>query len=267
MMQFTPSYSHSAEGSPLLVYYSNTAKIDSFNPFSLLVLDSHYHPPLRPLEDRGKTLLGYISLGEVENIRPYFKKVKDDGIVLFENKNWQGSYFIDVRDKRWTKRVIEELIPDILRKGFHGLFLDTLDNPPHLERINPKKYADMTQAAINLVLAIRYHYPDIIIMMNRGYELLPDVGGDLDMVLGEAVYTRFDFTTKQYVYVAKKEYQIQVTMLKAAQKSFPKLKIYTLDYWNPKDSKGVADIYAQQYKNGFLPYVSTLALDEIISPP
>jgi len=184
-----------------------------------------------------------------------------------ENADWPGSFYVDVRDPRWTKRVIEELIPAILHKGFTGIFLDTLDNPSELERIDKVKYEGMTDAAVRLVRTIRRHYPEIKIMLNRGYEILPDVGEAIDMELGESVYTDYNFETKRYSRVDTGLYQNQVKNLKDAADRFPGLDIYTLDYWDPSDYRGVAEIYAVQRKNGFLPYVSSIKLDRIVAEP
>lgn len=152
---------------PWAVYYADTAPPAAFQPYRLLVLDSRTHPPLQPLADRGKTLLGYLSVGEVETHRPWFGRVKGWGILDQENPNWPGSFYVDVRDRRWVKLVVEELVPAILREGFHGVFLDTLDNPPHLERTDPKRWRGMTDAAAALVRAIRRNWPDIGLMQNR----------------------------------------------------------------------------------------------------
>lgn len=250
-----------------VVYYSDQAKPRDFDAYQLLVLDSHYHPNLQELKERGKTLLGYISLGEVEQHRPWFKKVKKEGILLKENRHWKGSFYVDLRDKRWTKRVIEELVPRLLRKGFDGLFLDTLDNPGDLERDDPKRYAGMVQAGVNLVKTLRRHYPDMPIMMNRGYELLPQVAKDINMELGESVYADYDFETGRNGYVEEAVYREQVTGLQQAQKINPHLAVYTLDYWDPEDKEGIAGIYAEQRRNGFLPYVSTIELDQLVTGP
>ena len=249
------------------VTYSDQPSLEELAPYSLLVLDSHYHPALETLKNQKKLLLGYLSLGEVEKNRPYYQEVRAEGILLMENQNWKGSYFVDVRDPRWLRRVLEELIPAILHQGFDGLFLDTLDNPGHLERTNPTAYKGMTQGAVNLLLAIRTHYPNLPIMLNRGYDLYDQGGGYVDMVLGESVYGDYDFATKTYRLVPKALYQEQLRILKAAQKRYPRLQVYTLDYWDPKDSEGIKRIYQEQRNNGFFPYVSTIALDKIIPEP
>lgn len=250
-----------------LVYYSDEAPFTAFQDYSLLVLDSQYHPPLLPLADRGKTLLGYISIGEVEQFRPHFDEVKAEGILLQENKFWKGSYFVDIRDSRWTSRVIEELIPEVLRQGFHGLFLDTMDNPIYLEDIEPERYKGMRAAAADLIRTIRYHYPRIKIMLNRAYELLPEIGGQIDYVLGESVYADYDFETKTYGYVERDTYLQQVDMLSAAQSRYPGLRIMTLDYWDPDDTNAIHRIYEEQRGNGFEPYVATIELDRIVPEP
>ena len=52
-----------------LVYYSDKAPSEAFKGYDLIVFDSQFHPPLRPLLDRGKTLLGYLNLGEASENR------------------------------------------------------------------------------------------------------------------------------------------------------------------------------------------------------
>ena len=254
-------------GVPWVVYYADKEPVKAFEPYRLLVLDSKYYPPLRPLKDRGKTLLGYISLGEVEQHRPWFDRVKGWGILSEENLNWPGSFYVDVRDKRWVKLVVEELVPAILRLGFDGIFLDTLDNPPHLERTDAKRWAGMTEGAARLVRAIRTNWPNIRIMQNRAYEILPDVAGVLDYALGESVYAGWDFEAKKPHLQTEDDYRFQVEALQGAQRINPKLGLFSLDYWDPADAEGIRRIYARQRANGFSPYVSVVDLDRIIAEP
>mgnify|MGYP001408016293 CR=1 FL=1 len=250
-----------------VVVYSEKPKVAEFRDYGLVVLDSVHHPPLRPLLEEKKTVIGYISLGEVEKYRDYYKAVEAEGILHEKNPNWPDSRYIDVRDVRWTRRVVEDLIPRLLQKGFQGIFIDTLDNPAELERRDPVKFKGMTDAAARLVRAIRRHYPGIYIMLNRSYEILPLVDGHIDAVLGESVATEIDFEKKSYRRADSKVYRQQVEWLKAAKARRPKLKIYTLDYWPPSDVPGVMRIYAEQRRNGFIPYVSVKDLDRVLKEP
>ncbi|MCW5770942.1 MAG: endo alpha-1,4 polygalactosaminidase [Rhodospirillaceae bacterium] len=250
-----------------VVVYSAKPPIAAFDDFKLVVLDGTYHPPLKPLLEQRKTVIGYLSLGEIEKHRDYYKDVEREGILLGTNPNWPESRFVDVRDPRWTKRVVEDLVPRLLQKGFQGIFIDTLDDPPDLERRDPVRFKGMTDAAAKLVQAIRRHYPRMFIMMNRAYEILPVVDGMIDAALGESVFTEIDFAKKAYRLADPKIYRQQVEWLQAAKKRRPGLSVFTLDYWKPDDKAGIARIYAEQRKNGFSPYVSIKELDRIVREP
>lgn len=255
------------DGVSWAVYYADKEPTRAFEPYKLLVLDSRNHPPLRPLKDRGKTLLGYISVGEVETHRSWFDRVKGWGLLDQENPNWPGSFYVDVRDRRWVKLVVEELIPGLLHAGFDGVFLDTLDNPPHLERTDPKRWAGMTDAAARLVATIRTNWPRIRIMQNRGYEILPQTARAIDYALGESVYAGWDFAAKTSRLQSEEDYRFQVDALTGAKAINPALGLFSLDYWDPADAAGLRAIYARQRANGFSPYVSVVDLDRLVAEP
>ncbi len=256
---------HATESEKFVVYYSDKAPARSFNNYQLLVLDSRYHPPLSELSEGGsKTLLGYISLGEVEKTTAHFDTVKKNGLLFEENKNWKGSYGIDIRSPIWHKLVVENLVPGILRDGFDGIFIDTLDGPLELERANPSKYRGMAEATSQLIQAIRMHYPSIKIMVNRAYSALPLIAPYIEMELGESVFHTYNFDKKTYHPVSENDYITQVRWLQDAKTKNPKLKIYTLDYADKNDAPKIAEIYKTQRANGFIPYVTTISLTDIV---
>jgi len=172
-----------------------------------------------------------------------------------------------VRDPRWQRRIIEQMVPATLARGFNGIFLDTLDSPIELERAHPKEYGGMSAAAANLVKALRASFPRISIMMNRGYGILPTVAPFIDAELGESVYSTYDFEHKTYRLVSTADYREQVQLLKNARLLNRRLVIRSLDYWDPLDTEGVRRIYREQQANGFEPYVATIGLDHIVREP
>ncbi|MBF0110143.1 MAG: endo alpha-1,4 polygalactosaminidase [Magnetococcales bacterium] len=250
-----------------VVYYSDQEPDTRFESYSLIVFDSLYHPPLERLKERGKMILGYLSLGEVEDHRDHFQTVKEMDLLLMENEDWPGSFFVDVRKPAWTAMVIESLIPQLLQKGFHGLFLDTMDNPGHLEDLDAKRYRGMRQGGIDLIKAIRRNFPDIPIMINRSFDLLDRVLYDVDMVLAESIRSLPDPSTKSHRLTDNAEYEATATRLRRLKEIRPRLELYSLDYWDPDDPKGQAAIYRQQREHGFNPYVSTIELNRVIPEP
>jgi len=255
-------------GNERWIYYtSDKAPVEAFSPYSLLVLDSFYHPPLKPLKKQGKILLGYISLGEVGDYRSWFKTVKDEGILLEENKNWPGSYMVDLRDTRWRERLIKKIIPQVLEKGFDGLHFDTLDDAVYLENKDPKRYAGMVDAAVQTIKEIRKNYPNIPIMLQRAYPILLKVAGDVNFALAEDALTTYDFENKKYLMQPQEVVDEQLDYLRRAQKINPKLKLYALDYWYPDQTEQVKKIYRTDRENGLIPYVATIDLHKVIPEP
>ncbi len=267
LLALTSSFGYAVEPERYCVYYNDQADASEFSAYDLVVLDQEYHPPMQGFIDQGITTLGYISLGEVGDYRWYFNTVKRKNLLLFENPNFPGSWFIDIRKPRWKSFVLNTIIPYVMYQGFDGLFYDTLDNAAYLEGLDPIQYMGMVDAAIDLVQTIRAAYPTLPIMMNRAYDILDDVGNDIDMELGEEVYTRYNFATQLYELVPQQDYDFQVNILQSAQAAFPALKVYTLDYWLPIEQSMIADIYELERNNGFIPYVSTVALDSIVAEP
>src|SRR5579872_4599043 len=172
-----------------VVYYANALPPNAFKPFDVIVFDSDSHPPLAALKEQHKLLLGYISLGEAEDYRDYYKDIESQHLLLEANPAWKGHRIIDVRKPEWTAYAINVLVPKVLAQGFDGIMIDTMDSVTHLEDEDPKQYAGMKQAAAQLIKAIRAHYPYIKIMVNRGFDLLPYVGEDIDMVMAESTYS------------------------------------------------------------------------------
>jgi len=242
-----------------VVYYTDKLPAEKFSSFDTLIFDSDSHPPLAPLKVKGKTLLGYISLGEAEKYRKFYPAIKQKGLLLKANKLWKGHTIIDVRKQAWADMVVNELIPGILAQGFDGIMIDTIDSVT--------QYDDMREGAMNLIRAIRARYPDIKIMLNRGFEILPYVAKDIDMVMAESTYTDIQPGAKKAIIVPEATQREYMNILTQAKQAAPGLKIYTIDYWPLKDIAGVKAIYAAQRARGFVPYVCKLDLQSLCEEP
>ncbi|MFO0390136.1 MAG: endo alpha-1,4 polygalactosaminidase [Alphaproteobacteria bacterium] len=250
------------------VYYGHTLPAESFASFDMVVLDATYDAPVAALKAQGKTVLGYLSLGEAENYRPYYKKLKAKKLLLEANPEWKGHYIIDIRNPQWGKIVAEELIPEILAKGFDGIMFDTIDSPLHLAIQKKDKYQGMNEAAVKLLCDIRGAHPNVTLMLNRGFDVLTQAAPCIDMLLAESTRTDLQLSGKKKPkLLSEEDYRWYVSKMKEAQAIAPALKIYSLDYWPIKDMEGVAKIYAEQRANGFIPYVSTIDLQQVYTEP
>ncbi len=255
---------HIRKNIPFAIYYGTEKTPDDFKSYDLIVFDKDYHINFKTLSNAGKTVLGYLSLCEITKTDSYYDEIKNKNLFLSKNEVWKSDK-IDIRKKEWVKYIIDEAIPKILHNNFDGIMIDTIDTAIALENSDPVKYKGMKQQAINLIKAIRYNFPQIKIMINRGYELHSKIIDDVDMILGESVYTTYDFKSKKYIKRTEEDYKYQVEKLKAAKTANPKIEIFTLDYWNEEDRNEIKKIYQIEDENEFNPFVSTIDLKNLIN--
>jgi uncharacterized protein (TIGR01370 family) len=250
-----------------VVTYSDQPAAWDLAAYDLVVLDLDRHPPLGPIVERRRTVLAYLSLTQIGRHRALFPRLAQAGVLFQAHPVWSDAHYVDFRRPEWTRAVLEELIPQAVDRGFSGLFLDTLDDAEFLESSSSGRFQGARRAAIGLVKAIRQNFPDLHLMANRGYALMPDIARELDTVMGESVLGTFDPTTKVYRRVSDADAAWQIDQLRQARRRNPKLHTLTLDYWDPADAAGVRRLYAEERALGFVPYVSTPLLDRILREP
>jgi polysaccharide biosynthesis protein PelA len=235
--------------------------------YAIVILDPAFNGPVRDIAARGVQPFGYVSLGEIARSSRLFQILRDPAVLLGENPVWPGTSYVDVRNRAWSALIIKEAIPALLDRGFSGIFLDTLDTLPHLEQVEPRRYAGMTVAAIDLVRSIRRSFPGTPIIMNRGYAILSRVLDDIDAVVAESLIATYDFQTNSYRWVEPRDTAAQLELLHSARAAHRSIPVLSLDYWDPQDSETVRAIYAKERALGHAPYVSTILLDRVIQEP
>jgi uncharacterized protein (TIGR01370 family) len=247
------------------VYYG-AADVPGLFDRELVVLDAAAHPQLPP-KTSTRHVLGYLSLGEIDKSRPYFESMRKAGVLQGKVPAWPDARYVDLRKQQFQTLVLTQLAPAILAAGFDGFFLDTLDDPPFLESRAPKANKQMSDAAVALVTQLRARFPDAVIMVNRGYAILPRLASSIDFVLAESLHTDWDSATKTYRRVPASEIAVQRQALAAARAVNQDLQIASLDYWDPSDTDGVSALYREARNEGLIPYVATVALDRVVPAP
>jgi uncharacterized protein (TIGR01370 family) len=257
----------SAQGVKWIAYYGENADEQALSTYDLVVLDPMFKGSKEAITQSGARLCGYLSLGEIRMADTFYHRL-DPAALLEENPAWPSTRRIDIRHRSWSKLILEEIIPSIVAKGFTGLLLDTLDTPSYLERQDPVGKLGMRQAAVDLVHAIRRAWPDVLVIMNRGYDLLPDVARSLDGMVAESLLTTtLASEVGSYRWNEQSDIALHLSLLAPALHRRNRLPILSLDYWAPQDVSTIKEIYMRERQLGHHPYVATRMLDRIIPGP
>jgi polysaccharide biosynthesis protein PelA len=246
-----------------LAFYGVTADEATLATYDIVVLDPAFRGSINRIASLGTRVCGYLSLGEIRLSDPILAFL-DPAALLPENPDWPGTRRVDIRHPSWRWLVLDQQIPSLAFQGFTGLMFDTLDTPPYLELLDPARYHGMREAAIGLVDSIHAGWPEMMLIMNRGYALLPDLVQKVDAVIAESLMTSPARQTGEYGWVDSHQVELQLVLLNPAVRRCPPLPILSLDYWDPNDAKTIAEIYRRERELGHHPYVATRLLNQIV---
>lgn len=169
------------------------------SPYDLIVMDyapdankdptrTHTRAEVEALKqksDGGRRLvLAYLSIGEAERYRPYWRAAWDDALgqrpawLLAENPAWPGNYRVRYANPEWQALIFgtpESYLDRILEAGFDGVYLDRVDAFQDEGQDNGPP-AEAEDTMLRFVTRICDHArridPKFIVVMQNAEELL-----------------------------------------------------------------------------------------------
>lgn len=231
------------------IYYTyDWIVLDQDNPYFENVKNKFY------MKNKAK-VIAYISIGEIEQHRSYFNQLKKFSIG--SNPMW-ASFIADLREKEYRDFIINKISKELVNKGFDGFFLDTLDSYQLVTKQD--SWIEFQKAEIELIKELKKNYPDKIIILNRGFEIIDEVKNFIDGVVVESLFYGID-SQKRYREVTEKERNYLVAQLEKI-KSFG-IPVIVIDYIDPKDKEKAKDTVKKISSLGFIPYVSNAELSRV----
>jgi hypothetical protein len=235
-------------------YYGPRVPNELLSHFDRIVVEADALP--RPPSGGRAQPFAYVSVGEVHPGRAWRKDVPA-ALILGQNGRW-GSDIVDTRSAAWRDFLVERVVDPIYAQGYRGLFLDALDS----HRLLAKGADDPAFAAgvAAIIRAIRARHPDLQILMNRGFDVLPLLDHPPDGLVAESLFRTHDGDAYRAVPPAETD------RLREALRDVRarwKLPIVVIDYVRAGDRDLRRATAARIYAEGFDPYVSTPALDGV----
>jgi len=242
------------------LFYGSNPPLDELKAFDVVVVDPD-QPGVAPDGYRHKNseLFAYVSVGEVQADKPYYRKMLP-GWLLGDNLSW-GSKIIDQSNPDWPRFFSEEVIAPLWKKGYRGFFLDTLDSY-QIGAKTPEEKAAQEAGLKAVITEMKRRWPDAKLIMNRGFEILPDIHQDVWMVAAESLFRGWDARTRTFIEVSADDRTWLENQLRKAQKDY-QLPVLVIDYLPPKQRQQARDTAKKIEDAGFIPYVTSPEMNSV----
>lgn len=213
-------------------------------------------------QQAGVWTVEYISLGEDYSLNvgdglgpggyaSYY--LYDESDQAIPNGDW-GSYYVDPASPAWRQIIFNE-IRRIIDKGVDGIFMDTVDCVD--------AYPQTFNGICNLIMDIRKEFPNIKLVLNRGFTVVPTLYEVLDGVMFELFSTYYNTNVFKYDVLDEKSVTFSYNRYNGVQlvndcrqkKYFP---VFAMEYY-PADGfeSDKQLIYDRDWEYDFIPYINS----------
>jgi hypothetical protein len=242
----------------IALHYGSNAPLASLQAFDIAVVEpDHGFDPQAYRAGGRSELFAYVSVGEVHPSRAYAARIPVDWRIGI-NADWK-SIVIDQNRAAWPAFFADEVVAPLWARGYRGFFLDTLDSY-HL--VAGADVAAQQQGLVAVIRLLRARFPGIRLILNRGFELLPALRGEVFAVAAESLYRGWDSKKKRYVEVAQTDRDWLLNQLLTARDQFGVTAI-AIDYVAPAARPLALDTARRIAAHGIVPYVTDAALEHL----
>ena len=214
------------------------------------------------VQDSGKTVYAYFSMGSIETYRPEHPAVAETDMVLNQWGDWPDEYFVKYWDPRWRDLVMQPRLDQAAAAGFDGVYLDV---PNAYEEIDlalvPGETREtLAQKMADLVIATdAYAGADLQILVQNSPELR-EFPGYVEAIDGIGVEELFFLATDE---PCAEDWCAENLANTRAIRDAGKL-ILAVDY--ASEAANIAEACARYGEEGFAGAVAGVDLDAIYPP-
>ena len=244
-------------------YYGATPPVDILAGYDIAVLepDSGFLPREHPLP--ATRWFAYASVGEVAPQRSYYPSLPADWFIG-RNADWD-SHIVDQSRPGWPAFFVRHVIDPLWNLGYRGFFLDTLDSYQLAVKSDSAR-AQQRDGLVRVIRAIKKRHPRAQLILNRGFELLPQVHDNVDAIAFESLFNGWDQAHQRYVPVPETDRAWLLGQARIVRDQY-KLPVISIDYCAPDDDACARSSIEQIGALGLIPFVTDGALQTVRSAP
>ena len=243
----------------VIMDYSSTG--DEDGEFSQEQIRTLKHSPGGP-----KIALAYMSIGEAEDYRFYWRRDWDDNQPSWldaENPDWPGNYKVRYWDQVW-RSIVLQYADRVLASGFDGVYLDILDAYEYFaDRGRVTAAQDMADLVAAIRSYVRVRDPGFYIFSQNAPELASRTSGYLDTIDGigqEDIYFGYEADGEATDPDLTLDLEHHLDYIRDAGKL-----VLTIDYTT--QAAQVRQAYSRARTKRYVPFSTVRGLDRLIINP
>lgn len=240
-------------------FYGAPVPVEQLADFDRVVVEAGNVTDLAALQSRGATVFAYVSVGEAEGWRASAQQLPP-GLFLGTNTQWQ-SRIADLTQPGWKAYLLEDRMAGLWAQGYRGFFLDTLDSY-QIPAGTPEDKKLQAAALVDLIRAMQQRFPGVQLLLNRGFEILPDVAALAVGLVAESLFQGWNAGSQSYVTVSAEDRAWLLQQLMLARDRYG-LPVTVIDYVDPSQRELIHDTERRIAALGFFPWVATPGLDVV----
>ncbi|MBJ7328865.1 MAG: endo alpha-1,4 polygalactosaminidase [Solirubrobacteraceae bacterium] len=229
-----------------------------FGAYDLVVVDGEEATAeqVSALHGAGVRVLGYLSVGSIERWRSWAPK--SIPYRLEPVAGWTGERYSTPAKKGFRDLIAGTVAPDMLSKGYDGLFLDNVD----MIETHPKQTAGMF-ALVRRLSVLVHAQPNRVLMAQNGAHAIGPIVSALDAWNREDVTSTWD--GNRYHGVPGVQSRTALAELRAMRRRG--LLVTATDYTRSADTPLALRSVARACAAGALPFVSDIGLTRVPEHP
>jgi len=239
-------------------FYGSPVPVEMLSQYDRVVVEAENLPDPAILSASGAIVFAYVSVGEAEGWRASTNKL-DGRWFLGENAAWH-SRVADLTQPGWGRFLLERMT-GLWKQGYRAFFLDTLDSY-QIPIKDTTAQALQVRALANIIRAMHERFPGVQLLLNRGFEVLPEIVGLAAGLVAESLFQGWNANTGSYVMVSENDRGWLLSRLREANQRY-RLPITVIDYVDPQEPVLARDTARRIQALGFAPWVATPSLNEL----
>ncbi|MBQ0744109.1 MAG: endo alpha-1,4 polygalactosaminidase, partial [Pseudomonas sp.] len=240
-------------------WYADKPPLGELAQFDWVVFEPEHMTPadVTFVLAQGSHPFAYLSIGELDEHQAQSRPdLLEHAAEQTRNPGW-NSHVMDLTSAGWRDYIFSRAA-ELEKRGYAGLFLDTLDSFTLLAEDQRPAQRD---ALLALLRDLHQRYPQLKLFLNRGFEVLPDLKQGVAAVAVESIHASWDARRQVYRPVPEQDRAWLTEQLKSVRER--NIPIVAIDYLPAERRAEARKLASRLVDEGYLPYISTPGLDTL----